>query len=108
LDCIEKRYEYIENAINVRIESLKMELDNNTDQLINKIINLFKKKPSNQKPTKRRLIIKLSEHKRNKKLKLNSKKIGFISLQDNKKIEADVWKSGNIEELVQKICQNCI
>jgi hypothetical protein len=97
------RYEYIENVINVRIESLKMDLDNNTDQLVNKIIKFLKRKPSKQKPTKRRLIIKLSEHKRNKKLKLNSKKIGFISLQDNKKIEEDVWKSGNIEELVQKV-----
>jgi hypothetical protein len=34
---------------------------------------------------------------------MNSKKIGIISLQLNKKVDKDALKSGNIETLVQKI-----
>jgi hypothetical protein len=55
-------------------------------------------------PVKRRLILKLNEHRRNKKLKINSKKIGIISLQLIKKVDKDALKSGNIETLFQKIC----
>ncbi len=39
MDCFEKRFKYIEHVIEVRIESLKMELDNNVNQLVNKIKN---------------------------------------------------------------------
>jgi hypothetical protein len=37
---------------------------------------------------------------------MNSKKIGIISLQLNKKVDKDAWKSENIETLIQKICNN--
>jgi light-regulated signal transduction histidine kinase (bacteriophytochrome) len=105
MDCFEKRFKYIEHVIEVRIESLKMELDNNANQLVNKINNLIRNKGDfNQKPTKQRCFLKINEHKRNKKLKINLNKIGFICLQLNKKIEKDVWRSKNIEELIQKIC----
>jgi hypothetical protein len=105
MNYFEKRYKYMEHVIQVRIESLKMEVDNNADQLVKKINNFIRKKGDfNQKPTKQRCFLKLNEHKRNKKLKINLNKIGFICLQLNKKIEKDVWRSKNIENLIQKIC----
>jgi hypothetical protein len=105
MDCFEKRFKYIEDFIEVRIESLKMEIDNNANQLVNKINNFIRKKGDfNKKPTKQRCFLKLNEHKRNKKLRINFNKIGFICLQLNKKIDKKVWRSKNIEELIQKIC----
>ena len=105
MDSFEKKFNYIEHVIEVRIESLKLELDNNANQLVNKINNFIRKKRDfNQKPTKPSCFFKLCEHKRNKKFKINFNKIGFISLQLNKKIIKEVWRSENIEELIQKIC----
>ena len=92
----------MEHLINVRIESLKMELDNNELELLNKINKFIRSHVSNQKVTKS-LFFKINDHRRNKKLKINSKKIGFICRQINKKISSDIWRSENTENLVKKI-----
>ena len=97
-------------------------MDNNGDQLIDNINKFIRNKSAfNQtpvkrrfilknavepKPTKPRLIFKLNERKRNNELIMNSKTIGLICLPWNEKIEKDVLLSGNINELVQKICKN--
>jgi hypothetical protein len=99
-------------------------LDNNGDQLVDRINKFIRNKSAfDQTPAKRRfilknaaepkqtkprLIFKLNERKRNNELIMNSKTIGLICLPLNEKIEKDVWLSGNIEELVQKICKNFV
>ena len=92
----------MEHLINVRIESLKIELDNHELQLIEKINKFIKSKVSTQNFTGR-MFLKINDHRRNKKLKINTKKIGVISLQIIKKIANDVWRSENTEEFFKKI-----
>ena len=92
----------MEHLLNVRIESLKIELDNNQVQLIDKINKFMRSHVSNQRVAER-VLFKIYDHRRNKKFKINTKKIGFISLQINKKIVSDLWRSGNTEQFVKKL-----
>ena len=92
----------MEHLLNVRIESLKIELDNNQVQLIDKINKFMRSHVSNQRVAER-VLFKIYDHRRNKKFKINTKKIGFISLQINKKISDDIWRSEHIEEFLKKI-----
>jgi hypothetical protein len=57
----------------VRIESLKIEIDNSEDKLVNKIIKFIQTtNNSHQKGVKRRFVLKMNNRKRNKKLRLDS------------------------------------
>ena len=105
LDNFEKTFEYMEHLIEMTIESLKIELDKNEVQLLEKMNKFIRSHVSNQKITKR-VLFKINDHRKNKKYKINSKKIGFINLQENKKVLKNDWKSENIEKLVHKICNN--
>ena len=102
LDNFEKTFEYMEHLIEMTIESLKIELDKNEVQLLEKMNKFIRSHVSNQKITKR-VLFKINDHRKNKKYKINSKKIGFICLQINKKTPNDVWRSENPEEFVKKI-----
>ena len=92
----------MEHLLNVRIESLKIELDNNESRLLDKLNKLIRSKASNQKVTEK-VFFKINDHRRNKKFKINTKKIGLFSLQINKKIANDVWRSENAERFLKKI-----
>ena len=86
----------MEHLINFRIESLKIQLDNNQLQLVDKINKYIRSHVSNQKVAEK-VFLKIYDHRRNKKLKINTNKMAFISLQINKKISDDVWRSENAE-----------
>ena len=88
----------------MRTESLKMQLDYSQDKLVSKINKFIR--VSHEEKTKISVLFKINDHRRNKKFKINSKKIGFINLQENKKVLKNDWKSENIEKLVHKICNN--
>jgi hypothetical protein len=102
LNSFEKTFEYMEHLIEVTIESLKTEIDKNEVQLLDKMNKFIRSHVSNQKITKR-VLFKINDHRKNKKYKINSKKIGFICLQINKKTPNDVWRLENPEEFVKKI-----
>jgi hypothetical protein len=106
LSCFENIFEYMEHLINVRIESLKVNLENNAEKLVSKINKTIRADSSIHKDVKKKF--KLNDHKRNKKFKINSKKIGFFCFQLNKKIPKNVWRSEKVEELVQKICNKIL
>jgi hypothetical protein len=98
----------MKHLIEVKIESLKMELDNNAEKLVEKINKFIKISAFNREKSKIRSFFKINDHRRSKKFKINSKRIGFITLQVNKKIEKEAWQTKSIEELVHKICNNII
>ena len=108
MDCFERKFDYMENLIDTRIESLKNELDNQACQLVSKINAVITKISShNQKIAKRKGILKINEKRRKKKLKINSIKIGYFCHQLNKEIINDNLRSKNIEDIVQKMCKIC-
>ena len=92
----------MEHLINFRIESLNIQLDNNERQLIDQINKYIRSYVSNQKVAEK-VFFKINDHRKNKKFKIHTKKIGFISLQINKKISDDIWRSEHIEEFLKKI-----
>ena len=81
-----------------------MQLDYSQDKLVSKINKFIR--VSHEEKTKISVLFKINDHRRNKKFQINSKKIGFINLQENKKVLKNDWKSENIEKLVHKICNN--
>lgn len=99
IDCFERKFYYMENLIDTRIESLKIELDHQACQLVSKI---------NAVISKRKVLFKINEIRGKKKLKMNFIKIGYFSQKLNKRIISDNLKSKNIEEIIQKMCKICI
>ena len=95
----------MEHLINVRFESLIVELDNNECQLlqkINKFIRSHVRRSHNQKVTKK-VILNIKDPRSTNRLS-NSNKIGFISLEIYKYNSNHLFlRSENAEELVQKI-----
>ena len=53
-----------------RIESLKLELDNNEDQFVKKVNKFIRSHAISQKITKG-VLLNISDHRKNQKLKLN-------------------------------------
>ena len=70
----------MEELINTRIESLRIALDNNVDILVDKINKFIRISAFNEVKAKKRALFKINDHKRNKKFKINFKKIGFLGL----------------------------
>jgi hypothetical protein len=70
----------MKHLIEVKIESLKMELDNNAEKLVHMIDKFIKISAFNKDKSKIRVFFKINDHRRSKKFKINSKKIGFITL----------------------------
>ena len=67
---------------------------------------MYKIRASSEEKANRRLLFEINDHRRNKNFKINSKKIGFISLQINKKVAKDDWRSDNIENFIHKMGMN--
>jgi hypothetical protein len=108
MDCFERKFDYMENLIDIRIESLKIVLDNQACQLVSKINAAITKMSTHErKIAKRKVFLQMNENIRKKKLKINFIKIGYFSHQLNKTIISDHFKSKNIAEIIQKMCKIC-
>jgi hypothetical protein len=104
MHCFERKFDYMENLIDTRIESLKIELDNQACQLVSKINAVITKISTHKrKIAKRKFFLQINENRRRKKLKINFIKIGYFSHQ----FISDYLKSKNIEEIIQKMCKIC-
>ena len=108
MDCFERKFDYMENLIDTRSESLKIELDNQACQLVSKINAVITKISSHKlKIAKRKFFFKINVNRRKKKLTMDFIKIGYFCHQLNKKIISDNLKSKNIEEIIQNMCKIC-
>jgi hypothetical protein len=96
-------FEHLEIQIDIRIESILIEIDETSDKLIDSINTFIKSKNSNKKKKKTTKSVKpnfkSSVLGRKKILKIDSTKIGHISYSINKN---DFW---GFEELVENLCK---
>ena len=107
----------MKQEIEVRIESLKAELDKNKEELIDEINQIIRTKvlrgenffPEVKRVKLNKSILRIRSYKGKSKCRIHSKKIGLIFYGLNKNIdEKYVLKKScsTVEEIVQKICNN--